>query len=78
MVFVTDGLLRKSVGRLTAERERCSGCGRTPLIGERLHVYESGRVCCELCRERSRERPVRSEPVRGSEHGQAVRLRPAA
>jgi hypothetical protein len=71
-------LLRKSVGRLAAERERCADCGRTPLLGEHLHVYEGGRVRCELCRERRGERPVRSEPVRGSEHGQAVRLRPAA
>lgn len=71
-------LLRKSVGRLAAERERCADCGRTPLLGERLHVYDGGRVRCELCRDRRPEQPVRSEPVRGTEHGQAVRLRPAA
>lgn len=34
---------------MTAAGERCSGCRRTPLAGERLHEMETGRILCELC-----------------------------
>jgi len=71
-------LLRKSIVKLTAGRARCTDCDRTPLVGECLHVYERGGTVCELCRARRREAPVRSEPVRGVEHGQTVRLHRAA
>ena len=37
-------LLRKSVGALQANHQRCVGCGRTPLTGERLYVYDNGRA----------------------------------
>ena len=39
-------LLRRSVGRLTEGRERCDHCHRTPLIGEHVHLYKSGRMLC--------------------------------
>ncbi|MBA2341855.1 MAG: hypothetical protein H0V85_00145 [Thermoleophilaceae bacterium] len=42
-------LLRKSVGSMVSARSRCSGCHRTPLVGERLNELDSGRVICELC-----------------------------
>ena len=74
-------LLRRSVMALAAGRDHCDGCHRTPLVGERVHVYDGGRVLCELCRRERREAPLRSEAVHGSEHGQTVRLtdrRPAA
>lgn len=71
-------LLRRSLSGLTAGRARCAGCRRTPLVGERVYAYDDGRVACELCRARHGEDPVGSEPVRGAEHGQSVRLRPAA
>ena len=71
-------LLRRSLTALTAGREQCAGCRRTPLVGERVYAYADGGLACELCRERRREDPVASEPVRGVEHGQTVRLRPAA
>ena len=71
-------LLRAGVGVLAAERARCRDCGRTPLIGEEMHVYERGTVVCELCRPLRAGAPVSVERVRHSEHGQAVRLRRAA
>ncbi|MHB8240854.1 MAG: hypothetical protein ACYDHN_02580 [Solirubrobacteraceae bacterium] len=69
-------LLRRSLGALEADRSRCVDCGRTPLTGEHVHLYEgrSHRVVCELCRPRHREAPTASEIVRHCEHGHAVRL----
>lgn len=66
-------LLRQALYSFSAGACRCADCGRTPLIGERVHVYEDGRVMCELCRPHRREEPIRCERVRG-EHGHAVRL----
>jgi hypothetical protein len=68
-------LLRRSVGALVADRHRCSDCGRTPLVGEHVHLYERDRgMVCELCRPLRREHPAASELVRHSEHGHTVRL----
>ena len=36
-------LLRRGLDELAADCERCRHCGRTPLIGERVWVYESRR-----------------------------------
>jgi hypothetical protein len=66
--------IRKSVGALSDDREPCRHCGRTPLVGERVHRFTDGRLVCELCRPLRRERPVREETVRHSEHGHAVRI----
>jgi recombinational DNA repair protein (RecF pathway) len=67
-------LLRKSVGTLASETHRCADCGRTPLIGETAYRYERGETVCELCRPLRRDAPLRSEPVRNSEAGLAVRI----
>lgn len=69
-------LLRQSVGALEADRASCADCGRTPLIGEHVHLYAAThqRIVCELCRPRRREVPLASELVRHSEHGHTVRL----
>jgi hypothetical protein len=68
-------LLRRGVGALAADRHRCSDCGRTPLVGERVHLYERSKgIVCELCRPLRSEAPAASEPVRHSERGHAVRL----
>jgi hypothetical protein len=68
-------LLRRSVGALKADRHRCRDCGRTPLVGEQVHVYDQQQgIVCELCRTTHRQSPVLSELVRHSEHGQTVRL----
>lgn len=67
-------LLHRGVGALVADRHRCADCGRTPLVGERVHTYESRHVVCELCRPARREQPAYSEMVRHSELGHTVRL----
>jgi hypothetical protein len=81
-------LLRRGVGALEADRNRCADCGRTPLTGEYVHLYRSShgravggggrilahRVVCELCRPARAEAPMSSEIVRHCEHGHAVRL----
>ena len=72
-------LLRKSVGALEAGRHRCDDCGRTPLVGERVHLYERGNlVVCELCRLLRRDEPQATHLMRHCEHGLTVRLRRAA
>jgi hypothetical protein len=70
-------LLRRGVGALEAGRNRCADCGRTPLTGEEVHLYEGRRqrIVCELCRPARRETPLASEVVRHAEHGQTVRPR---
>jgi len=69
-------LLRRGVGALEADRDRCADCGRTPLTGEHVHLYDGGggEVVCELCRTLRRNAPVASELVRHCEHGHTVRL----
>jgi hypothetical protein len=68
-------LLRRGVNSLTADRDRCVDCARTPLVGERVHLYErlSG-IVCELCRPLRRAEPAATEIVRHSELGHTVRL----
>jgi hypothetical protein len=69
-------LLRRGVGSLTAERHRCVDCDRTPLVGERIHVYDERQpgIVCELCSQLRRGAPLASELVRHSELGHTVRL----
>ncbi|MFI5037867.1 MAG: hypothetical protein ACHP93_05255 [Solirubrobacterales bacterium] len=69
-------LLRRGVGALEADRNRCADCGRTPLTGEQVHLYDGRKhgIVCELCRTLRREAPVASETVRHYERGQTVRL----
>ncbi len=68
-------LLQRGVGSLTADRHRCIDCDRTPLVGERIHVYESSSgIVCELCSWLRRGSPLASEVVRHSELGHTVRL----
>jgi hypothetical protein len=69
-------LLRRGVGALEADRDRCADCGRTPLTGEQVHLYDGRKrgIVCELCRPLRREAPVATELVRHCEHGHTVRL----
>ena len=74
-------LLRRGIGALQAHRTSCADCGRTPLVGEQMHVYGGRRphTVCELCSSRRHEQPEVSTAVRHCEHGQTVRvLAPAA
>jgi hypothetical protein len=71
-------LLRKGVGDRTRAGRRCADCRRTPLVGERVHRYDDGRMRCELCRPLRHEEPIDSELVLGSEHDHAVRIIRAA
>jgi hypothetical protein len=70
-------LLRKGVVRLAAGRAHCHDCGRTPLVGERVHLFSDGSLVCELCRPGRVAVPERTEVVHHSERGQTVRRRAA-
>jgi hypothetical protein len=67
-------LLRQCVGRMGAGRYVCADCGRTPLIGERVHSYALDTVVCELCRPRHSSVPDESHRVRHQEFGATVRV----
>jgi hypothetical protein len=71
-------LLRKGVGAREAGRRQCSDCGRTPLVGERVHIYARGAVVCELCRPYRRKAPEHSDVVPHTERGHTVRRRERA
>ena len=75
--LVEISLLRHSLGALSARRQDCVHCHRTPLVGEVVHLYGE-RLVCELCRPLHCEPPARSEIVRSPEHERAVRSRPRA
>jgi hypothetical protein len=71
--------LRRSVSALEADRDSCEDCGRTPLVGEHVHLHSSVQgVVCELCSPLRHEHPVATELVRHSERGHTVRLTRAA
>jgi hypothetical protein len=70
-------LLRKAAVALRESSTRCRDCGRTPLTGERVHIYARGHRVCELCRPLRREAPERSEAVRFGEARATVRVRAA-
>lgn len=71
--------LRRGVGALEADRDRCADCGRTPLVGEHIHLHTRVQgIVCELCSPLRREHPVATELVRHAEHGHTVRLTRAA
>ncbi len=67
-------LLRRGVDELSAERERCASCHRTPLIGERVYSYSSGALLCELCKADRGEAPQWSRLVHGPEFGHTMRI----
>jgi len=67
-------LLRRSLEDSAAGAERCAGCRRTPLIGERVYPLQSGVVVCELCRKRRREGLGESRLVHGPAFGHTIRI----
>jgi hypothetical protein len=59
-------LIRKGIGEMSAARTSCSACRRTPLPGEALHHFETGRLLCDLClaeRPAHKPGPVSSERI---------------
>jgi hypothetical protein len=73
-------LLGKWLGRVAGERDCCSGCRRSPLAGELLHVFDRGRMLCTLCVARLPEaerEPLRSERVHAAERKLSVMPRAA-
>jgi hypothetical protein len=68
-------LLRRGLDERSDGFERCGGCKRTPLIGERIYVYERGAILCELCRATDPGQPVYSRLVHGPAFGQTIRIR---
>jgi hypothetical protein len=67
-------LLKRSVDELVAGRERCGRCHRSPLIGERVYVYDSGAIACELCRSFQPANPIASRIIHGPEFGHTMRI----
>ena len=67
-------LLRRGMHERAAGCERCGECGRTPLIGERVYVYDDGTVACELCRALSGRAPARWRVVHGPEFGHTMKI----
>jgi hypothetical protein len=67
-------LLRRGVDERLAERERCRRCRRTPLIGERVYLYDNGSILCELCREGRADAPLGSRITHGPAFGHTIRI----
>jgi hypothetical protein len=67
-------LLRRGLDERLAGSERCTCCHRTPLVGERVYVYGSGTIACELCRDRQREDALETRTVHGPEFGHTMRI----
>jgi hypothetical protein len=72
-------LLRRWVRRTTVNRWACSTCGRSPLVGERLHVYAPEgieKAVCDLCLKSAPDRAfgelIRTERVRAGERPLSV------
>jgi hypothetical protein len=74
MLDLELALLRKGLDERLAGSERCSCCNRTPLVGERVYVYESGVIACALCRRRQGQTPVQTRVVHGPEFGHTMRI----
>ena len=75
---VAPVIFQESVRALTTDR--CEHCRRTPLIGEVVHLLESGRQVCTLCVGRTHARHgerVSSKRVRATERPLAVVARAA-
>ncbi|MFL5844017.1 MAG: hypothetical protein ACJ762_04920 [Solirubrobacteraceae bacterium] len=66
-------LLRRGVDRLAQERDCCTVCHRTPLVGEHVARYANGSLTCALCTSSKRRDIERVELVHHSEWGHAVK-----
>jgi hypothetical protein len=67
-------LLRRGMDGRADGLETCSRCRRSPLIGERVYIYDRERVLCELCRCLHREAPSASRLVHTPAFGHSLRV----
>jgi hypothetical protein len=74
MLDLELALLRRGLDERLAGSERCTCCHRTPLVGERVYVYASGTIACELCRGGQRGAPQENRIVHGPEFGHTMRI----
>jgi hypothetical protein len=74
MLDLELALLRRGLDERLAGSERCTCCHRTPLVGERVYVYESGTIACELCRGGQSRPPINARIVHGPEFGHTMRI----
>jgi hypothetical protein len=74
MLDLELALLRRGLDERLAGSERCTCCHRTPLVGERVYVYESGMIACELCRPAERQAPLGARLVHGPGFGHTMRI----
>ena len=74
MLELELALLRRGLDERLAGSERCGCCNRTPLVGERVYIYDSGTIACALCLDRQRQAPTRSRIVHGPEFGHTMKI----
>jgi hypothetical protein len=74
MLDLELALLRRGLDERLAGSERCTCCHRTPLVGERVYVYASGTIACELCRGSQDGTPQEDRIVHGPEFGHTMRI----
>lgn len=74
MLDLELALMRRGLDERLAGSERCTCCNRTPLVGERVYVFESGVIACALCRDRQRQTPLQTRTVHGPEFGHTMRI----
>lgn len=74
MLDLELALLRRGLDERLAGSERCTCCHRTPLVGERVYLYASGTIACELCRGGQHSAPQDDRIVHGPEFGHTMRI----
>lgn len=74
MSALERALLRRGMSERTATRAVCAFCHRTPLVGERVYLAESGMMLCQLCLPQERELPVRCSTIHGPEFGHTFKI----
>jgi hypothetical protein len=67
-------LLRRGLDDRADASERCVRCRRNLLVGEQVHVYDGGRVVCDLCRSHERQPPEMVRLVHGPAFGHTIRI----
>ncbi len=66
--------MRSSLGDIAGRVERCDGCERAFLIGERVYEYEGGELRCALCRGHEHRDPAEVHTVHTAAFGNSIRI----